>query len=362
MAAGTERILVVDIGPRLDPGIVRELQGRGVEVFSASDAVNAIVLARRVQPEAVVINDQLAGGGGMLVLKRIRSNVFTADIPVIVAPSHGSPTEREFLAAGAQECIAPPVSAEAIHGAAQRHALQSLDFTEAPPEALAQPDRLKALYDTALLDSPPEESFDRLTRLASRLLGVGVALVTLVDKDRQFFKSQVGLGQPWAGERQTRLSHSFCQWVVSGKEQLVVEDANQQPTLRKNLALKDMGVVAYAGVPLSGRGGHLIGAFCAIESRPRAWTGGDLETLRDLSQVGEAYAALKRAKLDAGEDSAGRLSNLEISTHVAGKAIAGATRILRRCGARLGEGERNDLLAIIEEQSGHLAVLVPHLP
>ena len=81
--------------------------------------------------------------------------------------------------------------------------------------ALRDERRLAALWRTGLLDTPPEQVFDRLTRLVRRLLGTPVALVSLVDADRQFFKSAVGLPEPWAARRETPLSHSFCQHVVA---------------------------------------------------------------------------------------------------------------------------------------------------
>lgn len=354
MTKNPENILVAESDSRLAQEIGRELRRLGVEALLAADAMEALVAARKFRPAAIVINSQLAGGGGLVALKRLRCNVFTTDIPVIVATARGGADERDFLAAGADECIAPPLSAEAILAAAQRQSSQTLDFTQAPAEAIAQPERLAALRETALLDSPPEVSFDRLTRLASRLLGTGVALVSLVDKDRQFFKSQTGLAQPWAGERQTRLSHSFCQWVVSGREELAVENANEHPVLRSNLALRDLAVVAYAGVPLSGRGGHVIGSFCAIDGKPRAWSETDLETLRDLRRVSEAYALLACVKRTGGATSAAAPANIETSIHVAGKALTGVARILRRYGAGIGADERDDLLAIVEEQGEHL--------
>lgn len=355
-----QKILLVDGLTRLVHDVTQELRSSGVELYLASDAANAFATARKSEPDAVVINSELADCDGTFLVERIRANVHTANLPVIVVAPRGSKTEREYLAVGAQECIAPPLSAEVVRAAVQRHRLAPLDFREAPAAILAQPERMAALYETALLDSAPEESFDRLTRIAARLLGTGTALLTLVDKDRQFFKSQVGLGQPWAGARQTRLSHSFCQWVVSGREQLVIEDANEHSALRNNLAVKDLGVIAYAGVPLSGRGGHLLGSFCAIESRPRAWTEEDLETLRDLGQVSEAYAVLDQAKHSAATGTVSRPATLQTSIHVAGKALLGVVRILRRYGARLKDSERSDLLAILEEQSAQLVALAPH--
>lgn len=89
--------------------------------------------------------------------------------------------------------------------------------------SLQNPARLAALADTDLPDSAAEESFDRLTRMVTRLLGVPVALVSLVDDARQFFKSQQGLQAPFSRERQTPLSHSFCQYVVIDRAPLIVK-------------------------------------------------------------------------------------------------------------------------------------------
>jgi hypothetical protein len=298
------------------------------------------------------MNGQLAGGGGIVAVKRIRSNVYTTNIPVIAIVGKAGAKPKEFVNVGAQECLAIPVDAGALAEAVERHRLEELDFTEAPRAVLRDPPRLEDLDATGLLDTAPEASFDRLTRLAAKLLGTPVALMSLVDRDRQFFKSQVGLGQPYAKQRQTRLSHSFCQWVVSGREALVVPDANEHPVLKSNLAIRDMGVVAYAGVPLEGRTGQAIGSFCAIDSKPREWSEDDLATLRDLAGVSEAYATLHRAR---GKG----VANREITMHVAGNAILGAVHILRRHGARLDADEREQLLGIIEEQARHLAEAAP---
>src|ERR1700761_9314590 len=95
------------------------------------------------------------------------------------------------------------------------------------PDPLRNPERLTALAETGLPGSAPEEAFDRLTRMVTRLLGVPVSLVSLVDDKRQFFKSLHGL-TGWAGEqRQTPLSHSFCQHVVIQQKPLVVADAER---------------------------------------------------------------------------------------------------------------------------------------
>jgi GAF domain-containing protein len=86
--------------------------------------------------------------------------------------------------------------------------------------------------------------------MAAKVLKVPVALMSLVDADRQFFKSQVGLPDEWAQERETPLSHSFCQYVAGSNEPLIIGDAREYPLVCDNLAVRDLNVVAYAGVPL----------------------------------------------------------------------------------------------------------------
>lgn len=344
-----QKIVIADTDTRNARRMAEALQQRGYEVMTASDASHALSVTREHRPEVVVIANQLAGGSGVVALKRIRSNVYTTNIPVLMLVSSDREA-REALRLGAQECLEPAPDGEKLHAAVQKHLLEELDFTSPPAEVLQAPERIEALHETGLLDSPREDTFDRLTRLTQRLVGAPTALVSLVDGERQFFKSQAGLGEPYATARQTELSHSFCQWVVAARDTLVVEDSRQHPVLKSNLAVKYMNVQAYAGVPILSKGGEAIGSFCAIDSTARKWTDEELDTLRDLAQVTEAYAHLAAAR----RRRAAGATDLAISADVAGRAIQGVARILRRFGNRLDMGERDELLRIVEEQSAHL--------
>jgi signal transduction histidine kinase len=144
------------------------------------------------------------------------------------------------------------------------------------------PARLAALRAVALLDTPTEESFDRLARLAARFLRAPIVLVSLVDSDRQFFKSCIGLPEPWRSLRESPLSHSFCQHNRVAAAPLLVEDARAHPVFHDHPAIRDMGVIAYLGIPLVTRG-HVLGSFCAVDTRPRAWTADDVSVLEDLA-------------------------------------------------------------------------------
>src|SRR5689334_1780449 len=92
------------------------------------------------------------------------------------------------------------------------------------PAALRHPARLAALRQLGLLDTPASPAFDRLASLAARVLHAPIALITLVDAERQFFKSAVGLPEPWAAQRETPLLHCFCQHVVASSQPLIIAD------------------------------------------------------------------------------------------------------------------------------------------
>jgi hypothetical protein len=98
---------------------------------------------------------------------------------------------------------------------------------------------------TGLLDTPADEPFDRLTQLVCRVLHVPVSLVSLVDADCQFFKSQQGLPKPWADARETLLSHSFCRHVVLRQKPLIIKDARNDPLFCEIMAIPDLDVAAY---------------------------------------------------------------------------------------------------------------------
>lgn len=132
-----------------------------------------------------------------------------------------------------------------------------------------------------LLDTPPEEGFDRLTRLASRTLDVPIALVNLIDGDRQFFKSATGMGDV----RELPVGTGVCSYALDSREPLVIEDARADPRFSANPIVTHYGLVAYIGIPLVTSAGHPLGTFCVVDLEPRAWRDGDVETMRELASA-----------------------------------------------------------------------------
>jgi PAS domain S-box-containing protein len=148
---------------------------------------------------------------------------------------------------------------------------------------LADPGRLAALRQTNLLDTPAEAAFDRLARLAARVLGTPIAVMSLMDRDRQFFKAFYGMPEPWASTRQTPISASMCRYVLATGQPLVIGDVRWDALGSDNPFMAELGAVAYMGVPLRMSSGHIVGSFCVADRRPRNWTGEDLAGLKDLA-------------------------------------------------------------------------------
>jgi diguanylate cyclase (GGDEF)-like protein len=154
--------------------------------------------------------------------------------------------------------------------------------------------RLETLRSLDVLDSLPEERFDRLTRLAKRMFGVPIALVSLVDEHRQWFKSCIGLGAS-----ETSRDISFCGHAILGNEVFIIPNAMEDQRFADNpLVLSDPNIRFYAGCPLS-LNGHKLGTLCIIDQKPRRFEKEDIEALRDLaSMVERELASFQLATLD----------------------------------------------------------------
>ena len=143
--------------------------------------------------------------------------------------------------------------------------------------------RLAELHALGLLDTPPEERFDRIIRLLTLALKVPIAFITLLDADRQWFKAACGLGTP-----ETPRSVSFCGHAILSEEAMIVPDAAVDERFFDNpLVTGEPHIRFYAGHPLHGPGGHKVGTLCIADRRPRTLHGDDLEMLGEVARVVE---------------------------------------------------------------------------
>ncbi len=163
------------------------------------------------------------------------------------------------------------------------------------PIPLNEVERIIDLRALEILDTPPEERFDRITRIAQRLFDVPIALVSLVDEDRQWFKSRLGLD---AAETPRELS--FCAHAILDDGILLVPDAHSDERFRDNpLVTGDPRIRFYAGAPIDSPSGNKMGTLCVIDRKPRELSAEDLATLRDLADMIEKeVAAIQLATSD----------------------------------------------------------------
>ncbi len=150
--------------------------------------------------------------------------------------------------------------------------------------------RLETLRKYRILDTEPEIAFDDLALLASHICETPMAAITLVDKDRQWFKSRIGLAVP-----ETPRSISFCSHAIAGRGIFIVPDASKDERLRDNPQVTgDPHIRFYAGAPLIAREGHALGTLCVVDRRPRRLTAAQTEALGALQRQVEAQLELRR--------------------------------------------------------------------
>jgi GAF domain-containing protein len=183
-------------------------------------------------------------------------------------------------------------------------------------------------------DQAARAPFDRLARLASRLLDVPVSLVTVVEENRQAFPGQAGLPEPYASTRETPLSYSFCRHVVAAGLPLEIEDAREHDLVRDNPAVHELGVVAYLGMPLRAPDGTVLGSVCAIDHDARAWSEVDRADLEDVcaSVATEVHLRLllereRRLAIDLSDDLVRHLAAAKIELEQGGTPGAAIERI-----------------------------------
>ncbi len=148
--------------------------------------------------------------------------------------------------------------------------------------------RNEAVECLCLLDTPAEERFDRVTRLATRVFQAPIAMVTLIHGQRQWFKSAQGHLLT-----ETPRNESFCQYTIMGRKPLVVTDPLDDPRFSELPAVRHLGVRFYAGVPLKDSTGKSVGTLCVLDVQPRQFSREDLHTLRDLGRCLESELRLE---------------------------------------------------------------------
>lgn len=181
-----------------------------------------------------------------------------------------------------------------------------------PPIPNNESERLAALQALRLLDSDPEERFDRLARMAKRMFEVPIALVSLVDENRQWFKSKFGIEQS-----ETSRDISFCGHAINGTETLVIANAKTDVRFADNpLVLEEPHIAFYAGTPIRTQNGFAIGTLCILDQVPRLFRTEDIELLEDLARLVEnEIHAIQLATIDELTEISNRRGFYMVAEH-----------------------------------------------
>ena len=254
----------------LDEGlkILDEAEGEGGGGSTRTAVGLVIVKADSLAPTETILDAIVRGTSGLESVP-----------PVIVVSEHTKPRELN-LPRGA-DWLKRPFSREFAR-ARMRTALLRNQFrwvpAPIPPDELQ---RLAALHELGLLDTPAEERFDRLTRVTAALFDVPIALVSLIDANRQWFKSCVG-----TDIKESSREVSFCAYAVAEGEMLVIPDALRDDRFADNPVVSGPPYVRfYAGAPIFMADGTCAGTLCVIDGRPRDFTDEDRDRLRDLAAI-----------------------------------------------------------------------------
>lgn len=145
---------------------------------------------------------------------------------------------------------------------------------------------LSELADVGMFSHDKTPVFDRVVETARMLLDSKISLISLIDEDqdRQFFKAEIGLPRPWSTWGETPLTHSLCKIVAAHEAPLAINDARDDTRFKDHAVVRDIGVVAYLGVPIRDDAGKAIGALCVMDTEPRAWSADDVDILVALGK------------------------------------------------------------------------------
>lgn len=182
----------------------------------------------------------------------------------------------------------------------------------APEPTINEECRLAALHSLRILDTEPEERFDRVTRLAKKLFNVPIALVSLIDEERQWFKSSIGLDV-----KETPREFSFCGHAIHDSKTLIIEDTLLDPRFADNpLVVGSPHIRFYAGHPITSPSGENIGTLCIIDTKSRTLSAEEIVSLTDMAAlVTDEFVLLQLAIMDDLTQIANRRGFRRVSQH-----------------------------------------------
>ena len=272
------RLLLVAADEGLADRIARSVADEPVDLIRARSEREALAMVRKLQPGLILVEDGMEHGDGLRTVLSTQPDTF---LPVVLLGGTGS------TGSVAVDRLDEPWSVEYARTRIRTWLMRSECHWIRAPIPDDETQRLAALKALGVLDTPPEDRFDRATRLAAALFNVPVALVSLVDEDRQWFKSCFGVEIC-----ETPREASFCAHAIAARSMLVVPDALADERFRDNpMVASGPRVRFYAGAPLRTPDGHLVGTLCILDVRPRDLSEAERGLLLDLAATVEGELA-----------------------------------------------------------------------
>jgi DNA-binding response OmpR family regulator len=267
-----------------DPALYDELsqilRDDGVRTMHATGGAAASSLARTKAPSLIILERNLPGDGleACRAIRQAESGAL-AEVPIIVIAAQEE--VGTGIAAGVTDWLVKPFSDIYARTRMRAWLMRMTCRWTQPPFPANEAQRLAALHDLGILDTQPEERFDRLTRVAAATFDVPIALVSLVDEKRQWFKSACG---GVSGDTPRELS--FCAHAILNDAVMVVPDALLDERFADHPAVVGGPRVRfYAGCPLILDDGACVGTLCLIDTRPRHLDGAAIHLLQDLASL-----------------------------------------------------------------------------
>lgn len=275
-------ILVVEDETELAELLREVLELEGHRVVVAPHGRAALSILDELSPDLILTDLMLPVMDGLEFLQRYSAR--PGPKAAVIAMSAMGPYLDEALKLGAQAILRKPFE---LNELTERISSVLAGAAQKPSAPVATPDeteRLRAVLDLKLVQTPPGEALDRYTKWVAAVFEAPICLLSIITADEQVWTAQCGLPGELAARGRGPRNESFCTHSVNAQSALVVQDASTHPFFRDNVFVTQWGIRFYAGVPLLSRSGEAVGTLCLMDFAPRRFTHFDLELLTLLGR------------------------------------------------------------------------------
>ncbi|MEE4111593.1 MAG: GAF domain-containing protein, partial [Desulfobacteraceae bacterium] len=280
------RVLIGIADEALAEKIQQAAQADNLRTLRAETSQDVLGIVRSTRLSLVILDDGAVGGNALETCRAIRGLDIdhARDLPVVIVANADSDAGTD---AGVTDWLIQPFTAEYARTRVRAWVMRSMCRWGRAPFPENEAYRIQALNALQLLDTETEERFEQITRIAAAAFDVPIALVTLVDQDRQWFKSRFGLSTT-----ETPRDQAFCAHTILDTKVMIVRDTLLDPRFADNpLVVGEPRIRFYAGYPLTLPNGTSPGTLCLIDTRPRDLDEVKINLLRDLGRLVEREMA-----------------------------------------------------------------------